>query len=61
MDFAALGLTLRLAGITTVCLLLVATPLAAWLASGHSFPRRVTQATVALPLVLPPTVLGFYL
>jgi molybdate transport system permease protein len=61
MDFAALGLTLRLAGITTVCLLLLATPLAAWLASGHSLPRRITQATVALPLVLPPTVLGFYL
>jgi molybdate transport system permease protein len=61
MDFAALGLTLRLAGITTVCLLLLATPLAAWLASGHSLLPRITQATVALPLVLPPTVLGFYL
>jgi len=61
MDFAALGLTLRLAGLTTLCLLLLATPLAAWLASGHSIPRRVVQAAVALPLVLPPTVLGFYL
>lgn len=61
MDLAALTLTLRLAGTTTVCLLLLATPLAAWLAAGHTLPRRVVQAAVALPLVLPPTVLGFYL
>lgn len=61
MDFAALGLTLRLAGLTTVCLLLLATPLAFWIASGHSVSRRIAQAAVALPLVLPPTVLGFYL
>jgi molybdate transport system permease protein len=61
MDFAALGLTLRLAGLTTVCLLLVATPLALWIAGGDGWARRVVQAVVALPLVLPPTVLGFYL
>jgi molybdate transport system permease protein len=61
MDFAALGLTLRLASLTTICLLLVATPLAAWIASGNTLPRRIAQATVALPLLLPPTVLGFYL
>ena len=61
MDFAALGLTLRLASLTTLCLLLVATPLAAWIASGHTFMRRILQAAIALPLVLPPTVLGFYL
>jgi molybdate transport system permease protein len=61
MDFAALGLTLRLAALTTLCLLLLATPLAAWLAGGHSVGRRIVQAAVALPLVLPPTVLGFYL
>jgi molybdate transport system permease protein len=67
MDFAALGLTLRLASLTTLCLLLIATPLAAWIASDiHTnasgrIIRRIAQATVALPLVLPPTVLGFYL
>jgi len=61
MDFAALGLTLRLASLTTICLLLVATPLAAWIARGSSIARRIAQAAVALPLVLPPTVLGFYL
>ena len=61
MDFAALGLTLRLASLTTLCLLLVATPLAAWIASGNGVARRVVQSAVALPLVLPPTVLGFYL
>ena len=61
MDFAALGLTLRLASFTTVLLILVATPLAAWIAGGTSIARRVVQAAVALPLVLPPTVLGFYL
>jgi molybdate transport system permease protein len=70
MDLAALGLTLRLASVTTLCLLLLATPLAAWISgltsveragSGHGWSRRVVQAVVALPLVLPPTVLGFYL
>ncbi len=60
MDFPALGLTLRLACVTTVLLLLVATPLAFWIASGRGVGRRVVQAIVALPLVLPPTVLGFY-
>jgi len=61
MDFPALGLTLRLAGTTTLVLLLVATPLAAWIAGGSGWLRRMVQAVVALPLVLPPTVLGFYL
>ena len=60
MDFPALGLTLRLACVTTLLLLLVATPLAFWIASGRGVARRVVQAIVALPLVLPPTVLGFY-
>ncbi len=61
MDMEALGLTLRLAASTTVILLLVAVPLAWWIASGRSVARAVVQAIVALPLVLPPTVLGFYL
>jgi len=61
MDTPALELTLRLAGLTTLCLLLIATPLAIWIARGHGLVRRVVQAVVALPLVLPPTVLGFYL
>jgi molybdate transport system permease protein len=61
MDLPALGLTLRLATLTTVCLLLLATPLAAWLAAGNTLPRKLVQALIALPLVLPPTVLGFYL
>jgi molybdate transport system permease protein len=61
MDLPALGLTIRLAALTTLCLLLLATPLAAWLAGASTLPRRLVQAGVALPLVLPPTVLGFYL
>ena len=61
MDLAALGLTLRLASITTLCLLILGTPLAYWIASRRTISRRIAQAAVALPLVLPPTVLGFYL
>ncbi len=60
-DWAALGLTLRLAALVTVLLLLVGTPLAWWLARSTSSWRRPVAAVVALPLVLPPTVLGFYL
>lgn len=61
MDFEALWLTLRLATLTTSLLLLVAIPLAWWLASSRGTARALVQAVVALPLVLPPTVLGFYL
>jgi molybdate transport system permease protein len=61
MDFQALWLTLRLAMGTTAILLVVALPLAWWIASGRSVGRALVQAVVALPLVLPPTVLGFYL
>lgn len=56
-----LWLTVRLAGITTVLLLLLTTPLAWWLARGRSPLRAPVTALVALPIVLPPTVLGFYL
>jgi molybdate transport system permease protein len=61
MDIQALWLTLKLAASTTAILLVIALPLAWWIASGHSVARALVQAFVALPLVLPPTVLGFYL
>ena len=61
MNFEALWLTLRLAVGTTAILLVVALPLAWWIASGRGAGRALVQAVVALPLVLPPTVLGFYL
>jgi molybdate transport system permease protein len=60
-DLQALGLTLRLASLTTLLLLLLATPLAWWLAHTPSRWRAPIGALVAMPLVLPPTVLGFYL
>jgi len=60
-DFTALWLTLRLALITTLILLLIGTPLAWWLARTRSPARAVVDAIVTLPLILPPTVLGFYL
>lgn len=60
-DLAALWLTLRLAAATTVLLIALGTPLAWWLARTQSWWRRPLAALVALPLVLPPTVLGFYL
>ncbi|MBO9543993.1 molybdate ABC transporter permease subunit [Caulobacter sp.] len=56
-----LWLTGKLAGITTILLLLAATPLSWWLARGRSALRTPVTALVALPIVLPPTVLGFYL
>src|SRR5713226_7791940 len=61
MDVEALWLTLRLALSTTAILLVAALPLAWWIASGRGCARALVQAAVALPLVLPPTVLGFYL
>jgi molybdate transport system permease protein len=54
-------LTLKLAGVTTLILLVAATPLAWWLARSRRFAAEVVGALVALPIVLPPTVLGFYL
>ena len=57
----AIQLTLELASLTTLILLVLATPLAWWLARTHSAWRAPVAAIVALPLVLPPTVLGFYL
>ena len=60
-DLAALWVTLRLASLTTVILLLLGTPLAWWLARSRWRLKFLVEAVVALPLVLPPTVLGFYL
>ncbi|MEF9997099.1 MAG: molybdate ABC transporter permease subunit, partial [Burkholderiaceae bacterium] len=57
----AIRLTLKLAGLTTLVLLVIATPIAWWLARTASRWRAPVAAVVAIPLVLPPTVLGFYL
>ena len=61
VDWAAIWLTLRLASTTTFILFVVGLPLAYWLAMSRWPWRFVVEAIVALPLVLPPTVLGFYL
>lgn len=60
-DWVALGVTLKLAAVTTLILLVLGTPLAWWLATTRRRLRFLVEAVVALPLVLPPTVLGFYL
>lgn len=60
-DLLALWLTLKLASITTLILLIIGTPIAWWLAHTPSRIKPVIGAVVSLPLVLPPTVLGFYL
>ncbi len=60
-DAAAIWLTLKLAGLTTLLLLVIGTPIAWWLARTSSRWRGPVSAVVALPLVLPPTVIGFYL
>jgi len=59
-DFSPLWISLKLAAVTTSVLLLLALPLAYWLAHSRSRLRPVLEALSALPLVLPPTVLGFY-
>jgi molybdate transport system permease protein len=61
VDLIALWISFRLAATTTLLLLALCTPLAWWLATGRSRWRLVIDAIVSLPLVLPPTVLGFYL
>jgi molybdate transport system permease protein len=61
MDWQAIWLSVRLASATTVILLVIATPLAYWLAMTARRWRFLVEALVALPLVLPPTVLGFYI
>jgi molybdate transport system permease protein len=61
VDLAAIWLTFKLASVTTMILLLLGTPIAWWLARTTSRMKGPIGAVVALPLVLPPTVLGFYL
>jgi len=60
-DISALLVTLKLASITTVILILVGTPIAWWLSQTRFKFKAVIEAIIALPLILPPTVLGFYL
>jgi molybdate transport system permease protein len=60
-DLAAIRLTLELAAIVTFLLLLIGTPIAWWLARTKSWLKGPVGAVVALPLVLPPTVIGFYM
>lgn len=60
-DITAIWLTLKLAALVTLLLLLIATPLAWWLARTRSRLKAPVSAVIALPLVLPPSVLGFYL
>ncbi len=61
LELAPLWLTLKLATVTTIALLALGTPLAWWLSRTQSRAKTAIEALVALPLVLPPTVLGFYL
>lgn len=60
-DLQAIWLTVRLAGVVTLILLLVGTPIAWWLARSKAWWKGPVSAVVAMPLVLPPSVLGFYL
>ncbi|MFA6242848.1 MAG: hypothetical protein WC655_18055, partial [Candidatus Hydrogenedentales bacterium] len=61
IDIQPVLLTLKLAAVTTVFLLLAGIPIAWWLSQGRTWKHAVIESIVALPLVLPPTVLGFYL
>lgn len=61
MDLTPIWLTLKLAGITTLVLLIIGLPLAYWLSKGRSIIKIILEAIITMPLVLPPSVLGFYL
>jgi molybdate transport system permease protein len=61
MDLTPIWLTLKLAGITTLVLLVFGLPLAWWLSKKRSFIKILIEAVITMPLVLPPSVLGFYL
>lgn len=60
-DIVSLLITLRLATVTTVVLIVIGTPLAWWLSQSDGIARNIVEPLVALPIVLPPTVVGFYL
>src|SRR5476649_1310572 len=60
-DLSPIWLTLKLAGITTLLLLILGLPIAWWLSKGRSVFKTVIEAIITMPLVLPPSVLGFYL
>lgn len=61
MDWIAVALTLKLAALTTAVLAVAGLPLAYWLATSRKRWRAIVDAAVAIPLILPPTVLGFYI
>ncbi|MDB5156944.1 MAG: cysT [Mucilaginibacter sp.] len=61
MDLSPIWLTLKLAAITTSLLFIVGLPIAWWLSKGRSFFKTIVEAIITMPLVLPPSVLGFYL
>src|SRR5229473_7184545 len=61
MDWNAITLSIRLAGLTTLILVVCGLPLASWLAASRWRWKFLVESVVALPLVLPPTVLGFYI
>src|ERR1700748_2043937 len=61
MDLTPIWLTLKLASITTFILLLIGLPGAYWLSKGRAFIKIILEAIITMPLVLPPSVLGFYL
>ena len=60
-DLPAITLTIKLAGLTTILLLIIGTPVAWWLVQSESVLKNIVGAIVTLPLVLPPAVIGFYL
>ena len=61
VDLPAITLTIKLAGLTTILLLIIGTPVAWWLVQSESVLKNIVGAIVTLPLVLPPAVIGFYL
>jgi len=60
-DWQPVFLTLKLASLTMICLLVIATPIAWWLSRSQHWSKRLVETLTTLPLILPPTVLGFYL